>query len=151
MPHNLATYIATYVNLPSPDAQLRVMSVLMCPGFEVYNSRNIVNIATNISYVTTIPNQNGLTNAAAGNSNWYPFGYNSGSSQQGPHRISEIQAQQPLTDVWMLADTDKVAVNDPLNNWYSQLPDKPVHGSVRNFIYYDNHVATRKVGKAGTY
>jgi prepilin-type processing-associated H-X9-DG protein len=51
----------------------------------------------------------------------------------------------------MLADVDKIAINNPGNFWYNQLPDKPVHGSVRNYIYFDNHVATKKITKAGTY
>jgi prepilin-type processing-associated H-X9-DG protein len=51
----------------------------------------------------------------------------------------------------MLVDADKVNFNDTTSFWYAQLVDKPVHGSVRNYIYFDNHVATKKVGPAGTY
>jgi hypothetical protein len=74
------------------------------------------------------------------------FGYPNPPSQQGPHKISDIQAQQPLTDVWMLADADQVA-----NPSDVQLPKKPSHIKVRNFVYFDGHFGTRPVGFSGTW
>jgi len=35
--------------------------------------------------------------------------------------------------------------------WQSQLPDKPVHGKIRNYLYFDHHAATRKLGKPGSF
>lgn len=56
-----------------------------------------------------------------------------------------MQQQRPLAEVWILVDADQVAVTNLANTWRDQLPDKPVHGSVRNYLYFDGHVGTRKV------
>jgi len=146
----LATYIPAYLNQPPADGTLRVLNVLLCPGFE--HDKIVVAPGTNVCYVVTLPYENGLTNDATPVAGWYPFGYN-GSSPQPPHRISDLQSRRALSDVWMLADVDKVAADAPSGRpgWFDQLADKPVHGNVRNFIYFDNHISTRKVGRPGTY
>ncbi len=145
--HMLAFYIAPYCAYPTPSTQVNIARTLVCPAFVLATRTS--DIATNVMYIVTESKLGG--NALTNPPNFKAFGYPSGTAQQPPHKLSDIQAQQPLCDVWMLADTDKVAVNNPGNNWYAQLPDKPVHGKVRNFIYFDNHVATRKAGAPGTY
>jgi prepilin-type N-terminal cleavage/methylation domain-containing protein len=147
---NLATYIPAYLNQPAPDGTLRVLEVMICPGFQ--HDKIVASPGTNVCYVVTIPFENGLTNDTAPFTAWYPFGYN-GSGPQPPHRISDLLAKRPLSDVWMLGDVDKVAADSPSGRpgWYDQLADKPVHGNVRNFIYFDNHISTRRVGAHGTY
>jgi prepilin-type N-terminal cleavage/methylation domain-containing protein/prepilin-type processing-associated H-X9-DG protein len=140
--YDLAYYLTGYLSLPAPDSTLRVVKVLFCPGFERYG-RNVVNMATNTCYAITQPTPNGL--------NFLPFGYPPTGVQQRPHKLSDVQTQKPLVDVWVLVDVDKVAKTDPGNDWQGQLPDKPVHGSVRNYLYFDGHVATKRVGPPGTY
>jgi hypothetical protein len=49
----------------------------------------------------------------------------------------------------MLCDVDQVSVNDPANTWRPQLPLAPTHVSVRNFVYFDNHVGTKRIGPPG--
>jgi len=51
----------------------------------------------------------------------------------------------------MLTDVDKVVIVNPANNWRAQLPDKPVHGKNRNYIYFDQHIEPKPVGLAGTF
>jgi prepilin-type N-terminal cleavage/methylation domain-containing protein len=151
--HQLAYYIAPYLALPSPSLQANLAKTLVCPAFSL--ATHSADVSTNVMYLVTqsAGGGNNLTNPPG----FMAFGYPSGTAQQPPHKLVEIQAQQPLTDVWMLADTDKIAINpnypapDPSNDWYGQLPDQPVHGSVRNFIYFDSHVGTRKITKPGTY
>jgi hypothetical protein len=65
----------------------------------------------------------------------------------GPHKIGDIasHAQLSLSSVWMLADADQYA-----NTGDMALFPKPSHQTVRNFVYFDNHVGTRKVGPIGT-
>ena len=139
--YDLAYYLPAHLGLPAPDATLRVVKVLFCPGFQRYG-KDIVNQATNTCYGLTTTNANRLS--------FYPFGYPpSGPGQMRPHKLLEILPERPLSDVWVLVDVDKVAVTNPANTWRSQLPDRPVHGSVRNYLYFDNHVATKKVPKSG--
>ena len=142
--YDLAYYLPAYLGLHAPDSTLRVAKVLFCPGFQKYG-HDIVNAATNTCYGITMTNSTKLS--------FYPFGYppsSSGPGQMAPHRLVEVQAEKPLPDVWVLVDVDQVAVTSTDNTWRSQLPVKPVHGSVRNYLYFDGHVATKKVLQPGT-
>ena len=141
---DLAYYLATYLRYPPPDTQLRIAKVFFCPGFERYG-KNVTNIASRTVYAATMASANGLP--------WPPFGYPpspDASAMQKPHKMLEIQSYRPLSVVWVLTDVDQVAITNPDNTWRDQLPDKPVHGRVRNYLYFDNHVATKRVEKPGS-
>ncbi len=64
-----------------------------------------------------------------------------------PHKISEVQSVAPLTDTWMLVDLDQLGC--PYVGWKDDIPPSPVHGRTRTYLFFDNHVATKKVGKKG--
>jgi prepilin-type N-terminal cleavage/methylation domain-containing protein len=148
-PSRLAYYLAPYMGQPAPDNQLRVLKTAFCPGFERY-AKDVNDIAERACYGLPLGSLVGLTNNGV---TWNPFGYPSGqgSPAQPPRKISAVMAAKPLSEVWMIADVDKIAINNPANTWFDQLPDKPVHGSVRNYIYFDTHVSTKKITAAGTY
>ena len=147
---NLAYYIATYAGYRSPDAQLRTVDVLFCPGFKSFGI-NVTNMANRTCYgVSTkgtgyeLPGEVGLP--------WNPFGYPNdpaNGAPQRPRKLSEVQSFRSLSRLWALTDVDKVSVTSIDNTWQSQLPDTPVHGRVRNYIYFDGHVKTRKIIRPG--
>jgi hypothetical protein len=95
-------------------------------------------------YVRTISTYNNLMEPGEVG---FPFGYP--SPKVPPRKLNEVQAQRPLSQVSLLADADQVAVSDPANTWRDQLPVKPVHGSVRNYVYFDGYVATSKTQPKG--
>ena len=107
--------------------------------------RNITTATTNLAdrtvYVRTTPGDNKLTVD--------PFGYPAydGNPPKPPTKLNVIQAERPMSEVWFLVDADQKAF--PTAGWVSDLPPKPVHRVVRNFIYFDGHVATRKVKPSG--
>ena len=142
--YDLAYYLAMPLGYPAPDATLRAAKVFFCPGFERYG-KNVTNITDRTVYVRTMTGDNKLS--------FDPFGYPpaNGEPPDPPSKVASIGAERPLSEVWLLADADQVVINNPDNTWRSQLPEKPVHGKVRNFIYFDNHIATRKVGKPGSF
>ncbi len=80
-----------------------------------------------------------------------PFGYPSpgGFPQMPSHRLAEIQAQKPLSQVWSMIDADQWGY--PTLAWSAGLPRKSVHGQIRNALYFDGHVAPRTVGASGTH
>ena len=149
----LIYYLATYLGVPAPDSQLRFAKVFICPGFQKFTKtsdlQNPATWATNDMYA--VPNV-GTSDGKGGSDVWGPgipplvlspsgplFGYPSGLP---PHKISQISAVRPLTDVWALGDTDQQAYgNDP----WGSLPKTPLHGSVRNYLFLDGHTTTRKV------
>ena len=142
--YDLAYYLPACLGLPAPDSTLRVVKILFCPGFARYGITT-ANIATNTCYAITQGGNNKLS--------FSPFGYppSGTSGQLPPHKLSEVQTAKSLSDVWVLVDVDRVLIIDTSNTWQAQLPDKPVHGSVRNYLYFDNHVGTKKVLQPGVF
>jgi prepilin-type N-terminal cleavage/methylation domain-containing protein len=137
----LSYYIATYLGCHAPDAEERTAQVFFCPAFKATTAKSD-NIGTNISYAVSVGAP--IANLTI---DFLPFGYAAEPGPgQPPHKLSEIR--QPVK-VWMLADVDKVVIINTLNNWRAQLPDNPVHGKVRNYLYFDQHVEAKKVGPAG--
>jgi len=147
--YQLSYYISTYMGQPAPDSQLRVIKAMFCPGFERY-AKNVTNIAGRVCYAVPLGS---VISLMPGTPTWDPFGYaqNQAKPAAAPRKMTEVQSVRGGTDIFMLVDTDKIAFPNTTSFWYPQLADKPVHGNVRNYIYFDNHVATKKVGPSGSY
>jgi prepilin-type N-terminal cleavage/methylation domain-containing protein len=142
----LAYYLASYMSYHAPDATERIANLLVCPGFATYDPQSSTT-GTNVCYEVTQTNANANPTLTIND----PFGYPQSSGVPNglpPHKITEIS--QPAS-VWILTDVDQVLITDPNNTWRSQTPLRPVHGSVRNYIYFDQHLAAQKVGPPGTY
>ena len=142
----LPFYLANYFAYHAPDATLRTAKVFFCPGFATDNAQS-VNIGTNVCYVVTQTTANANPTLAFSN----PFGYPKSANQPNgllPHKITEILVP---SEVWILTDVDQVVITDPNNTWRAQTPPKPIHGNVRNYVYFDQHVSTQKIGPAGMY
>ncbi len=144
---NLAYYLSTHLGYHAPDSQMRIAEVFFCPGFKSLAS-NVTNLANRTVY--------GVATAGTGYSQpgetgfpWNPFGYPPDPTAQKPHSLADVQAFRSLSALWMLTDVDKVSVTSPDNTWRDQLPDKPVHGKVRNYLYFDGHVKSRKILRPG--
>jgi len=147
----LVYYLATYLGYHAPDATLRLARAMFCPGYQLYNQIRSSTAMTNvIVYCRTIPQAVGLTNAE-GDVLFDPFGYPSDppTPQAPPHRLDEVAVIVPLTKVWLMVDADQIAF--PNAGWSDELPITPVHGAVRNYMYFDGHADTKKVGAKGVY
>jgi prepilin-type N-terminal cleavage/methylation domain-containing protein/prepilin-type processing-associated H-X9-DG protein len=144
---NLAYYLATYLGYKAPDSQERIAQVLFCPGFKSFGN-SVTNIANRTVYGVSTSGT-GYERPGETGFPWNPFGYPPDPTAQKPRKLQEVQAFRSLSRVWMLTDVDKVSVTSPDNTWQSQLPDKPVHGKVRNYLYFDGHVSTRKIIRPG--
>lgn len=146
----LVYYLATYMGYKAPDNVTRLAPAMFCPGYQRYNENRASTTMSNVTvYVRTVPRQAGLTNAD-GSVVFDPFGYPAyqGAPPLPPHRLSEIAGVRPFTDVFFMMDADQIAF--PTAGWADDLPKKPVHGRVRNYIFFDNHVATRRIGPKGS-
>ena len=145
----LVYYLAPYLSYKSPDGTTREAKVMICPGYR-RSLVGVTNLINRVAYVRTVPGHAGLTNGA-GQVLFDPFGYPaySGAAPLPPHKLTEIQAVRPLSDVWFMIDADQVAFATA--GWVAELPPKPVHGSVRNYVYFDGHVSTKKIGKTSSY
>jgi prepilin-type N-terminal cleavage/methylation domain-containing protein len=144
--YHLIYYLTTYLSLPSPDSVVRIAKVMICPGFDKFKP-GVTNDMTGLQvYVRTVPSSNNLRDSSG--QLVEPFGYppSDGNPAKPPTKLAVVQSLRPLTDVWIMMDADQIAF--ATSGWRDSLPAKPVHGSVRNYIYFDQHVATRKIGKA---
>lgn len=143
--YELAYHISTYLSLPAPTAtQTNVADVFFCPAFERYQPPVREPKSERTCYGVYSPSY-------TTNLNFRPFGYAPGqpTPQEKPHKVSEILAQSPLTDVWALVDLDQLGC--PTVGWAPEIPPTPVHGKTRTYLYFDQHVATKRAGAKGTY
>ena len=145
----LVYYLAPYLGYRPPDATTRDAKVMICPGYRRALA-SVTNLANRVAYVRTVPSRAGLTNAA-GQVLFDPFGYPpfNGAPPKAPHKLIEVQSARSLSEVWFMIDADQVAF--ATSGWVGELPPKPVHVSVRNYVYFDGHVSTKKIGKTSAY
>jgi prepilin-type N-terminal cleavage/methylation domain-containing protein/prepilin-type processing-associated H-X9-DG protein len=133
----LSYYLAEYMKMPAPSSQWRVIPAFVCPGL----TKNVpapYRPPTN-SVVFVFPGTGSVTNPE----NPVPFrifGYY--NPPEAPHRIPEITAYGSITSIGVTGDIDQWSTDSA--GWRDQLPPKPVHEKVRNWLYLDGHVATRK-------
>ena len=139
----LCYYIATYLGEPAPSSTRHEVKAFSCPARE----REIKTAASAAQVVFGLcaPGIADASGTLTNNISFSPFGY---PLAQGPRRLADIQAQKPLAQVYSMLDADQWGY--PSAAWKSQLPQTPVHGQSRNALYFDGHVAPRKVGPSGT-
>jgi prepilin-type N-terminal cleavage/methylation domain-containing protein len=150
----LPYYLATYLSLPSPAEvgnKTNVVKVLVCPAYDHtlpantqghYNPEKD-NYAHAFCYsMTRIDNQD----------LGYPFGKSNQS--QRPLKLSEVAAVVSLSDTWAVGDFDWAVYNYTLNNLPPDnlgvdkipcIPIQPAHVTMRNFLYFDLHVDSKKI------
>ena len=147
-------YIWRYLNLPQPTAAPQTAQIFLCPGWDRYAPSGFA--GNRVDYVVTGSGQTGASGTAI-NFTQPPFGYPVNANvPPSPAflttlRLEDIDAvARSLSEPWAMMDTDQVAINNNANSWMTQLPTRPPHGDVRNALYFDNHIATRKVGAPGS-
>jgi prepilin-type N-terminal cleavage/methylation domain-containing protein/prepilin-type processing-associated H-X9-DG protein len=156
----LIYYIASNLNAPTP-AQIGsssttsyVAQVFVCPGYDSQMPQNSGSgsympaadpagpYVHAMSY-STLRNTNTTVYAI----NYYPFGKES-------IKMASVKASQvsPPSQIWALADFDWLCTDNPggLGTFLSMNKQDttakvPVHGSSRNFLYFDFHVGSRPV------
>jgi prepilin-type N-terminal cleavage/methylation domain-containing protein len=133
----LAYYIGPLMGYPEPSAKMALAKVMICPGYE----REAPNVTSMDGRKCFILNQN--IDPAPG-AQVRPFGYPAGPFQE-PLALNAVGQYGSPADIWAITDGDRVNVPNPSVTWYDDLPYKPVHGSVRPELYFDGHVATRRV------
>ena len=150
--YELVYYLSTYLGQAAPSLTVtNVAKVFFCPGFASYTVNPPVSyLGDRTCYGATNPDyldDNGVRVLP-----FRPFGYPPGQSDPKcpPRKVSAVQAARPLSDVYVVVDLDKVAITSQNNVWQKQLPEQPVHSRVRNYLYFDGHVGTKRVGKPKT-
>jgi prepilin-type N-terminal cleavage/methylation domain-containing protein len=159
----LAYYLATYLSLPAPAEvgnNLKEVKLLLCPAYlrslPGNSQTNYLPESDNFARafcfsVSRIENEpmSQLTN--------YPFGKTSFGDPA--LRISDIAAVLPLSAAWAAADVDWAAFGGTRDfppimlgaDKYPYVAISPAHKTVRNYLYFDMHVGSKKVGEPEDY
>ena len=147
---NVASYIAPYLGGEAPSRTLRVAKTFLCPGF-TRKAGGITDNGRRVCYLASI-NASVLARRPSGLPSFGPFGYPAVPRRNAPMRrpmyLSEIEQYGNTANLWMFVDADQVA--SP-NVWTVQPPKLPVHGTIRNFVFWDGHVDTKLVNSRGGY
>lgn len=150
----LPYYLCTYLKLPSPQAVgsgTNLVQEFLCPAYfhslpgnsaANYNPLND-NYAHAISY--TVTRMNNYPNSLLTNLTGPPFGQE--SPAEPSQKLSTMSGVAPLAQIWAMADMDWQCVNSPsgLGNDENYIAKAPVHGSVRNYLYFDWHAGNKRV------
>ncbi len=140
----LIWYLATYLGSPPPADDLQIAPAFVCPGF----LHSVPDISGNLDPDTFSGRACYLVNGSIGpdpNVQVAPFGYPGTSPILYPMKFLSVGCYGSPSSIYALTDVDKGNVNpDPGNPWWPYLPYKPVHGAVRNELYFDWHVAPKR-------
>jgi prepilin-type N-terminal cleavage/methylation domain-containing protein len=160
----LAYYLAPYMSLPPAETiptKTNVVKAMVCCGYVQSMPHNSMNgtyrpqsdtqygpfrgaICYSVTRTNNYPNS-----ALAGIGT--PFGDGSLGANQAPFdrsmKMSSVQSVQGYSDIWAMADLDGQAVADAtmLGQFSDNAARNPVHGKVRNYLFFDMHVASKRV------
>jgi len=129
----LIFYIATYLGLPAPSSRMQVANVFICPGYR----RAISDSGPLIGRKVFLLNDDIDPDPAVRIS---PFGYPLPPNQQDPVKTTRFNAQIPASSTYAIMDIDQaIPTLNASISWFSDIPEKPVHGAVRNQLFFDWH------------
>jgi prepilin-type N-terminal cleavage/methylation domain-containing protein len=148
----LSFYLAPYLAQPAPaslgTAKTNVVQVLACPGYlhalpNGYRPESD-SFAHAFSFTMTRTNNPPLDQLGG-----CPFGRR--KYEQKAFKLAQIAAAVPLDQVWALADVDVDAIAGDFGDKQDWIATQPVHRTVRNYLYFDMHAASKKVVDAESF
>ena len=129
----LIYYIATYLGDPVPSGKTVVSRVFRCPGYERYAPGLTSLIGRKVFLLNDDVDTNPMSRVP-------PFGYPL-SPEALPINITDFDNNLPASSVFAITDVDQSMPRlNPNIDWWTDLPNKPVHGAVRNQLFFDWHV-----------
>jgi prepilin-type N-terminal cleavage/methylation domain-containing protein/prepilin-type processing-associated H-X9-DG protein len=136
----LIYYIATFLGGPEPGVKTVISKTFVCPGY-VRWAPAVASLEGRKIFLVN-------DNAAPYSGNRIaPFGYpaHAGEPALTPMKITAFGAQIPPAQVFAVSDMDQSLPSlNPSIGWWGDLPNKPVHGTVRNQLFFDWHVQSVK-------
>jgi prepilin-type N-terminal cleavage/methylation domain-containing protein/prepilin-type processing-associated H-X9-DG protein len=151
--NRLVYYIASYCGYGSPAQTTQAIKIAFCPAFGVQmkvSPDQIVDTTNSTTQLLISGFQSGATykfcvpgSTTSNLLTFNPFGYYN-SPKLPPHKISEVGSQYSISSVPEMGDVDMMGMNLTVGTWQSYIPRTPVHGSYRNFSFFDGHVDSVK-------
>jgi prepilin-type N-terminal cleavage/methylation domain-containing protein/prepilin-type processing-associated H-X9-DG protein len=136
----LIYHIATYLGDPAPSSKTVVSRVFRCPGYERFAPDLTSLIGRKVFLLNDDADSNPLKRVP-------PFGYPFPPDDAQPIKITAFDNNMPRASVFAVTDVDQsIPILNPSISWWTDLPNKPVHGSVRNQLFFDWHVEAVRWG-----
>jgi prepilin-type N-terminal cleavage/methylation domain-containing protein len=138
----LIYHIAGYLGSPSPSwvtGKPIVVEVFVCPGYR-RQAPSVTSMEGRKCFLLDDDVDPNPGNRVP------PFGYpeTSGADEVPPIKYSGLSLYGTPATLFALTDVDKINIPNPTVTWWTDLPYKPVHGDLRNELYFDWHVAAKK-------
>src|SRR5262245_15576405 len=124
----LIWFIAESLGQPPPSAKTIVVDAFVCPGY----LRKAPDVGSMIGRKCYLLNDDVDPNPL---NRVPPFGYPI-APVSAPLKLSSFDSYLPPSNIYAITDVDKGNVN-PMVSWWSDLPYEPVHGPVRNQLFFD--------------
>ena len=140
-PYFLSYYLCTYLGYHAPNEKREYIKVLTCPSTQL-QAPDPTDEATRHFHIIDPTLPDGSTLLVFG----YPGG--SGKPKIGPVKRQRLDSLSSAANMYCLTEPDKVGVDEGCD-WQYALPDRPVHGKVRNYLFFDSHVQAIAVGPPG--
>ena len=132
---HLSYHIAPYVGLPLPSSKPVLVQVLICPSFQ----KEVPDFGEGYGQKVYLLNDDIDPNPV---SRVFPFGYPEAPYTTNSLKTTSFDDHLPPSSTFAITDMDqshpRVAFVRP--DWWIELPNRPVHGAVRNQLFFDFHV-----------
>ncbi len=136
----LIYYLATYLGDPAPQGNPVVSKTFVCPGYVRYAPELTSLMGRKIFLLNDDIDPSPVNRVS-------PFGYpaSGGLPEVQPMKITAFDNYIPPAHLFAVSDADQAIPSlNPSVSWWTDLPNKPVHGAVRNQLFFDWHVAAVK-------
>jgi len=152
-------WLATYLGYPEPTTMGNnkiIARIALCPGVASLYGTTLTDRVSlnNATSYEVIGQYNDYSNSTF--ISWRPFGYPTNvlnATAQNPHRLTEVASLAPIASVWYEVDVDSYshtnAAGQHYSPWTNILSATPVHGNIRNYVYFDGHVGQKKPKPGG--
>jgi prepilin-type N-terminal cleavage/methylation domain-containing protein/prepilin-type processing-associated H-X9-DG protein len=128
-------YVASNLGDPAPSVQTAISRTFVCPGYLHYAPEVTSLLGRKIFLLNDDADPNPLNKVS-------PFGYpaNGGDPAVPPLKITQFDHWMPPSQLFAISDVDQAIPSlNPSVSWWTDLPTKPVHGRVRNQLFFDWH------------
>lgn len=136
----LIYHIASYLADPAPSGKTVISKTFICPGY-VRSAPDLTSLmGRKIFLLNDDADANPINRVP-------PFGYpaTGGAPAQQPLKMTQFDRWVPPSQLFAVSDVDQAIPSlDPSVSWWTDLPNKPVHGAVRNQLFFDWRVQAVK-------
>ncbi|HEY4417471.1 MAG TPA: prepilin-type N-terminal cleavage/methylation domain-containing protein [Verrucomicrobiae bacterium] len=143
----LPWYLSTYLGGPDPARmsilQTNFLKTMFCPGYGQFSKENPNVAMTRVCYQVTIGYSNALVYVPSAK---LPFGYPFTTTGPGviekPQKLGNLSQFGPVSSIYADSDVD-TQLSGGEAGWNAEATT-PVHGGIRNAVYFDWHVQSYK-------